>query len=36
MLLWCTIVNTNNGITYNGGSNEFLTVILDMSLTGMS
>lgn len=30
------IVNTNNGITYNGGSNEFLTVILDMSLTEIS
>jgi hypothetical protein len=25
------IINTDNGITYNGGSHEFLIVTLDMS-----
>jgi len=30
------IVNTNNGIIYNGGSHKFLTVTLDMSLNELS
>jgi hypothetical protein len=30
------IVNTDNGITYNGRSNVFLTSILDMSLNRLS
>ena len=30
------IIDTNNGIIYNGGSNGFLTVILYMSLTEIS
>jgi len=30
------IVNTDNGITYNGGSHEFLTTTLDMSLYKLS
>jgi hypothetical protein len=30
------IVNTDNGITYNGGSHEFLIVTLDMFLNELS
>jgi hypothetical protein len=30
------IVNTDNGITYNVGSHEFLTAILDMSFNELS
>jgi len=30
------IVNTDNDITYNGGSHEFLIAILNMSLNELS
>jgi hypothetical protein len=30
------IVNTDNGITYNGGSHEFLITTLDMSFNKSS
>jgi len=30
------IVNTDNDITYNGGSHEFLTITLDMSFNELS
>jgi hypothetical protein len=31
-----TLSNTDNGITYNRGSNEFLTTLLKLSLNELS